>query len=592
MERGEVRLLTVSEISALSDACVQSEADSLSHCVFALSRGAAEDDAALRETYRFLSGVLSPPVRSILKIEELGNPFWVAPSSLRPEEVALLRQVVDAATDPDLRARCADVVWLATRDWRMGEIAADAYLDASRRVSDRIESTGAAERYERAASLAASLGRKKARYAAVIAEIEGLLASLDGADPLFLSVRLMAILLAQKQGDRAKYAALAEKAAHAAEERGNFEVARRHWDLAGSWHAAGEDAAGVRAARVGAAESQVREAASRATDRNPSYLAAASILQGAIALLQKAGGAKDRVEELFRLLKGYEAQAIGELQPISGSFDVSDLAASARDEVAGKSLPAAIGALSSLVYLPDRHGVRAAVLKAAKDFPLQHLFGGALLDRHGALIAGRGAVDADEEDHEDLAVLASMYEDVGRTFTITALGEIDPARRQIADEHDVREVDLSVIAHRSWFVPPEREALFARGLLAGFHGDFLLALHLLVPQVEAALRWSLRQRGYVTSRLNRDGFQEEMDLNQLLARDAAREVLGENLCFALRALLTSRFGSNLRNRLAHGLIEMDEMYSAASVYCWALILKVCVRTAIEIAPQQGDSSGG
>jgi hypothetical protein len=170
-----------------------------------------------------------------------------------------------------------------------------------------------------------------------------------------------------------------------------------------------------------------------------------------------------------------------------------------------------------------------------------------------------------------------MYEDVVRTFSITTLGQIDPARRQIMDEHDVREIDLSVIAHRSWFVPPGRETLFARGLLAGLEGDFVVAIHLLAPQIEAAIRWNLRRRGHVTTRLNRDHFQEEMDLNQLLAFDATRELLGEDLRFALQALLTSRFGFNLRNKLAHGLMDVSAMYSTVSEFFWCLVLMMVLR---------------
>lgn len=581
MERGEVRKLTDEEIADLVKACMSApkrEEVYMSHRVFDLSlRAAATGDAILAETYRFLSGVLTPSVESIAKIESAGNPFWVAPSTLTDVEVSLLRQLVDTSTDPELRARFADFVWLAVRDWTAGETAVDAYMDSARRLRDPEEWTGSAPRYERAASLAGSLGRKKPRYAAVIAEIEAYLAELDATDPLFMSVRLMEILLAHKAGDRTKYAALAEKGARAAEARGNLYVAQFHWDLAAKWHAAAKNDDGVRTARTAAAETQVKEAESRTTGANASFLAAASILQGAIVMLQRAGGTEPRIQELFRQLKEYESRGVGELKPIGATIDLSDVAQIAREDVEGKSFPDAINALAAMVRLPRRDSVRAAVLKAANAYPMQHMFGAALLDGNGALIAGRGSVDPDEEKDDDRAVLALMYEDVIRTFSVTALGQIDPARLQIRDEHDIRELDLSVIVDRSWFVPPGRESLFVRGLHAGFDGDFVFAIHILTPQIEAAIRWNLRRRGHVTTRLNRDHFQEEMDLNQLLAMDASRELLGEDLQFAFRALLTSRFGFNLRNKLAHGLMDVGSMHSSVSEYFWALELMLCVR---------------
>lgn len=89
-------------------------------------------------------------------------------------------------------------------------------------------------------------------------------------------------------------------------------------------------------------------------------------------------------------------------------------------------------------------------------------------------------------------------------------------------------------------------------------------------------------------KLNRDGYQEERDLNQLLVMPEARKLLSDPVHFALAALLTSRFGYNLRINLAHGLIEPRDCYSVISLFFWALVLKICVRTIPK--PQQSDTS--
>lgn len=86
----------------------------------------------------------------------------------------------------------------------------------------------AIRKHGRAAALAASLGRKNERYKQVISVIEAYLTELDATDPLITSCHLMDILLEQKEGDRARYAALAEKAAHAAKARGNYQVAQSY----------------------------------------------------------------------------------------------------------------------------------------------------------------------------------------------------------------------------------------------------------------------------------------------------------------------------------------------------------------------------
>jgi hypothetical protein len=575
-----IRRLTPSEFEALQNAAITVdplEAEYMDGPVFDLSLKARAEDEQLADTYRFLSGVLRPSVEAMANIEASTNQFWVTPASLTDEEVELLREFAGEATDPELRARFADYLWLKTRDRNYGEIAVDNYLSSALRLRDPEKWPGCAGRYERAAALAASLGKKNARYTRTIETIEEYLAELKGEDPLFLSEYLMSILLDQKQGDRLRYAALAEKCALAAEQRGNFYLALHYWNLKVRWHAALKDTEGERNARIAAAESVVKDGETRIHGERRSFLAAADFVQRGLAMLQKAGAPQERINELAVRLKEYQARSLSELKPLGAKFDATELVNEARAAVAGKSLSEAITAFVDLPHLPKRDSVRREVLKRAKKFVFSHLFGETQVNSEGAAIAGRGSVSGDEVDETD-NVLALMYQDVVHSFGLQAQTTIGPAWRQVQDEHVIREQDMSVIVHQSWFVPPSREPLFARGLAAGFNGDLMTAIHLLVPQIEPTIRWQLQHRGVNTMRLNRDGYHEERDLNQLLAMPEAKEFLSDRVHFALTAILTSRFGYNLRNNLAHGLVEPPECDSVICLFFWALVLLVCVRT--------------
>lgn len=54
------------------------------------------------------------------------------------------------------------------------------------------------------------------------------------------------------------------------------------------------------------------------------------------------------------------------------------------------------------------------------------------------------------------------------------------------------------------------------------------------------------------------------------------ELLGEDLVFDLQGLLVERFGVNLRNRMAHGLMGDDEFASPTVLYLWWLMLRICM----------------
>ena len=95
-----------------------------------------------------------------------------------------------------------------------------------------------------------------------------------------------------------------------------------------------------------------------------------------------------------------------------------------------------------------------------------------------------------------------MFQQAGLIQDLLALFCIESARRQIAEEHDVQFDDMLGIVVNSPFVPTDRAKLVSQGLLSGWAGDFVVATHLLVPQVENSLRHALRVRGYRVSNLN------------------------------------------------------------------------------------------
>ncbi len=152
-----------------------------------------------------------------------------------------------------------------------------------------------------------------------------------------------------------------------------------------------------------------------------------------------------------------------------------------------------------------------------------------------------------------------------------------PARAQILDEHALRLEDFEWVVGGNPLVPPGRERLFARGLLAGFEGDWVVATHLLIPQLEQALRQQAKSAGIVTTTLEADGTEMERDLGWLLTHEQAATWLGTDVAFNLRALLIEKFGQNLRNLVAHGLAEEGHMDSEPAIYLWWLTIHLLMQ---------------
>jgi len=176
------------------------------------------------------------------------------------------------------------------------------------------------------------------------------------------------------------------------------------------------------------------------------------------------------------------------------------------------------------------------------------------------------------------SLLADMYSNASMSRLTHVQALVEPARQQINLEHNIRVDDLLPLIYNNPFVPAGREYIIARGLHAGMHGDFLTAIHFLIPQIEASIRYVLAQIGVITSGFDDDGIQDEYNLNRTLREsaytDALTKVFGEDFLFDMRGLLIERFGANLRNDMAHGLIDHNAFYSESGCYLWWLTLRL------------------
>ena len=93
-----------------------------------------------------------------------------------------------------------------------------------------------------------------------------------------------------------------------------------------------------------------------------------------------------------------------------------------------------------------------------------------------------------------------MTRDHGMFLGLAVHGAILPGLEILRQEHRLREADFVELSKHSPMVPVGRAALFGKALHAGYDGDFVTAVHLLVPQVEHMVRMHLKQAGVTTTR--------------------------------------------------------------------------------------------
>lgn len=581
---GPPRTLTDDDIGLIVQAIADADEDDLDaheSAVFALIETARKrDDLVLEGWLNFLQRLFTAPISTLNERVMQTNSQWVDPRSVSEIQLVVIKQLADLVERPAAKARLCDYIWLCASDHTYARAAVAAYLQLGKEREDPENWIAPAECYGRALRLSARLGRG-ALFGEVVQAVDSLLRRLDGEDPLFLTTELMQALIDTRAGgDASVYAALAEKAARLAEtaaaaDSSKFHLARTRWLMAAEWHRLRRDGAAEAAARVSFGETFIKEAERAASATPPQNGVAASLYANGIHALRRLPEQRDRVSSLLARLKELQRSGLKELKPLTSVQDFSECVAAARKKVSGLSLGDAILALAGLLSIPSVDRLKEEVLESAQEFIAQRIVPTVLLNNEGAPIAGYGTLDPNSND-DDHPLKSRMFEDLRRARICDVFGFIEPARDEIVQQHVVTIQPFLDLVARSEFVPSGRESIWAMGLHAGMIGDSLSAVHILVPQVEHSLRALLLRSGKVPVAWTKDGYEEAPDLNAVLRDPALEAILGKDLLFTMTALFVNRFGGNLRNRLAHGLMETGEFFGDTAIYAWWLMLKCVV----------------
>ena len=110
-------------------------------------------------------------------------------------------------------------------------------------------------------------------------------------------------------------------------------------------------------------------------------------------------------------------------------------------------------------------------------------------------------------------------------------------------------------------------------------------------QIELTLvRFHLKANGVRTTFINHriGGRETENGLSKLMELPETETIFGKDMSYKIGALFCEFRGPNLRNDIAHGFLDDQQVYSVYSVYAWWFGLKLVVRSLLP-PPEPSDT---
>ncbi len=313
-------------------------------------------------------------------------------------------------------------------------------------------------------------------------------------------------------------------------------------DCLGRWLAQSNDLEAARQAIKTAALS-FEEAAKHAGG-----MTAIAWLEDLLPRYRQAGMLEDaaRIEQTIR-------QRVEDAQAEMGSFETSheikkdDLEPWASQFIAGtvnEGLNKVAGS-----FIVREKTTKDNLQKMCAEAPLLAMMPSSIMNADGFTVASVGSIE-DDLDGRAIQHAATLFGWQSSWLHF--------AMERVKEHFSLDAKTLMGIIKASQIFVPRRHQLLEEGINAWLTRDAMKAIHILVPQIEAALRELLTALGGAVMIPDPEigGF-KAIGLGQVLSHPIFQEKMPKDIRFHLRVLYNDPRGLNVRNELAHGLISPE-----------------------------------
>ncbi len=253
---------------------------------------------------------------------------------------------------------------------------------------------------------------------------------------------------------------------------------------------------------------------------------------------------KNEADDVLLRLREIGPKVAAELKPISHSFSLpkEDTEKYLKEIVSG-TIEEVLTRVS-VIYIPNKEKAKEQIFDLSKKAPLMYLMSHQLQDEKGRLIATIGSLEEDLEGHivRHISQNLSFASIFLRLIFQEAKNKLGLCKKEIIG-----------FMKQSAIIQPDRIPIIETGLDAYFNDNYLVSIHLIIPQIEEAIRNLVEFSGGNVLKPSRRGGYQLRTFDDILRDKLVVNILGEDFANYFRILFTDQRGWNMRNNVCHGI---------------------------------------
>jgi hypothetical protein len=477
-----------------------------------------------------------------------------------------------------VKARLTDVLWTKHKDlYQYGIIAAQSYLELYKALFSRSEYHQALRQLKRSLNILSQIKKNDLRDQAYQCLYDDV-TRMNGEDEGFFSLWAIEIIIDHQFGNMRPLLQIIDRIIQ--ESQDHVRKVEYAYQIKANYYIKAKKLEKARKTRLELADYYVDFANRFLGDNMQGAFTSEKVLHKAI-ILCKENGASERANDLHKQLIEIQKVIPGQMVPMSITVNTKKYKEIVDANMEGLSFQESILRLNQFIHFSTREEIKDKVIHALHKAPLSHLFGRTIVNTSGQPVLALAPLDMSNPESDQKLLEKYMHQALLEDQALMGKIWLDYIFYYIRNHYFFCEDDLDFIFKNNPIVPKGRERIIRSAVYMVLKGQFYEAVHILAPQTENIFRTLAKEVGAITITLESDGTSKEKTLTSIFSLRELNECYDNDILFTFKGLLNEEAGANIRNEIAHGLLNEVNACTGVCLFFDATVIKLLLLTSPE-----------
>lgn len=505
--------------------------------------------------------------------EDGSRSFYI--DDLSDEDFNLLKKINNNKLSNNVKAFIADLIWTQKKDYEYSNIAINAYYELFKVLKNNIDSKFDIEIIRRALFIAAQIKNDDFSKSCCDQIYSFIISDALSHGDCFKRIYFIDILIQYDRDRLSDLIGILDKEIELSKD--NLYRAEHAYKSKLKCLKVLKQSESIKLTNIALANFFVNYADCLTKSSLDDILIAKKCYVDAIELYRNNGKTQEAIF-IHEKVEQIEPLVVEQLQPLKVELNVTSIIEEIKNDIKGLSLEECIIYFLKVVDFPRKDSLKQRIKDELKISPLASMTPMSIVNKTGRVLCLLDPIISIDIDADSFALDRHLAHKLLIETQIYSLG-IEYLINHIKQTFDVTHEALDFLVEDNLIIPENRGSIFKYAIYLFFNDRRYEAMHIFAPQVENLFRELAKNCGGSITTIDNHGIGQVKLLKSIFETDELLECYNSDILFLFRSLLIEIACGNIRNDIAHGLLDEDDIGRSEYSYFFGALIKLILYTS-------------